>query len=72
MSLNCCQVWKRPSEIIYFRNLYHVVSYTVIVPILVPVAVIVSIIIISIICSFGIIVAVLWTKKAKGELTYTE
>ena len=42
------------------------VSHTVIVPILVPVAILVSII--TSMCLFGIIVAVLWTKKAKGEL----
>jgi uncharacterized membrane protein len=59
---------------ISIRNLLHncVVSHTVIVPIVVPVAVLVSIILLtSIMCSFGIIiVAVLRTKKAKGELKY--
>ena len=42
------------------------VSHVVIVPILVPVAVLVSII--TSIYLFGIIVTVLRTKKAKGEL----
>lgn len=42
--------------------------YTVIVPVLVSVALLVSITILTSMCLFGIIVTVLQTKKAKGEL----